>query len=79
LAHRREATFRTFSLTERYKLQFRAEAFNFTNSPQFANPGNTVSAATRNADGSIKAYNGYTEITSASGERQMRFALRLSF
>jgi len=71
--------FRTFGLTERFKLQFRAEAFNFTNSPQFANPGNTVSAATRNADGSIKAYNGYTEITSASGERQMRFALRLSF
>ena len=71
--------FRTFGLTERFKLQFRAEAFNFTNSPQFANPGNSVSAATRNADGSIKAYNGYTEITSASGERQMRFALRLSF
>jgi hypothetical protein len=36
-------------------------------------------SATRNADGSIKAYNGYTEITTASNERQLRFALRLSF
>jgi hypothetical protein len=71
--------FRNFALTERFKLQFRAEAFNFTNTPQFANPGATVSSATRNPDGSFKAFNGYTEITSASGERQLRFALRLSF
>jgi hypothetical protein len=71
--------FRDFSVTERFKLQFRAEAFNFTNTPQFGNPGATVSSATRNADGSIKAYNGYTEITTASNERQLRFALRLSF
>jgi hypothetical protein len=71
--------FRDFSVTERFKLQFRAEAFNFTNTPQFGNPGATVTSATRNADGSIKAYNGYTEITTASNERQLRFALRLSF
>ena len=71
--------FRDFSVKERFKVQFRAEAFNFTNTPQFNNPGATVSSATRNADGSIKAYNGYTEVTSASNERQLRFALRLSF
>jgi len=66
-------------VTERFQLQFRAEAFNLTNTPQFGQPGATVSSATFNADGSIKALNGYTQITSASNERQLRFALRLSF
>lgn len=71
--------FRTFSLTERFKLQFRADAFGVTNTPQFANPGATVSSLTRNTDGSIRALNGYTEITSATGERQFQFALKLMF
>jgi hypothetical protein len=71
--------FRNFRVTERFQLQFRAEAFNLTNTPQFGQPGATVSSATFNADGSIKSLNGYTQITSASNERQLRFALRLSF
>jgi hypothetical protein len=71
--------FRSFRLTERFNLQFRAEMFGATNTPQFGNPGATVSSMTTNADGSVKALNGYTEITSATGERQARFALKLSF
>jgi len=71
--------FRNFRLTERFQLQFRAEAFNLTNTPQFGSPGATVTSATFNADGSVKSLNGYTQITSASNERQLRFALRLSF
>jgi hypothetical protein len=57
----------------------RAEAFTLANAPQFGNPGATVASATFNADGSVKALNGYTQITSASNERQLRFALKLAF
>ena len=71
--------FRNFRISERFGLQFRAECFGVTNTPQFGNPGTTASSLTRNADGSIKALNGFGEITSASGERQGRFALKLTF
>ncbi len=71
--------FRTFKITERFDLQFRAECFGLTNTPQFGNPGATASSLTRNADGSIKALNGFGEITSAGGERVFRFAVKISF
>jgi hypothetical protein len=71
--------FRNFKITERFTLQFRTEVFGLTNTPQFNNPGATVSGPTRNADGSIRVLNGYTEILAAAGERQARFALKLSF
>ncbi|MFL6465452.1 MAG: hypothetical protein ACJ73N_13700, partial [Bryobacteraceae bacterium] len=61
-----------------FKLQFRAEAFGATNTPQFANPSATVSNAVFSS-GTITGYNGYDIISSASGERQVRFALKLSF
>ena len=67
-------------LTERFKLQFRTEAFNATNTPHFNNPGTNVSNAVRDSAGNITKLNGYTEITSAqTDERQFRFGLRLSF
>jgi len=71
--------FRDFKMTERYTLQFRAEIFGATNTPQFNNPGATASSLTRNVDGTIRALNGYTEITGAVGERQFRFAAKISF
>jgi len=77
---------RAFSLTERIGLQFKMEAFNFSNTPHFANPGATVSAMVLNADGSIRSLGGYTEITSVANtgrdgidERMLRFGLRISF
>ena len=71
--------FRNFNLRENLRLQFRAEAFGLTNTPQFNNPGANASAPSRNTDGSIRALNGYTEVTGATGSRELRFALKLFF
>lgn len=72
--------FRNFRLTERFNMQFRAEAFNVSNTPAFNNPGADISRATFNTDGSIRATNGFSEITGAAAtERQFRFALKVLF
>ena len=78
--------FRDFRLTERWKMQFRAEAFNLSNTPHFAAPGANVSNMQLNPDGSLRNLNGYTVITGVQNtgregvdERMFRFALKLSF
>lgn len=78
--------FRQFRITERWQLQFRAEAFNSTNTPHFGAPGTNVSNLQLNADGSVRNLGGYTEITSLANtgrdgidERVFRFGLRLSW
>lgn len=59
--------FRQFQITEKVNLQFRTEAFNFTNTPQWGNPnGNRDSSS-------------FGENTSAFGERIFRFGLRIGF
>jgi hypothetical protein len=60
--------FRKFQLTERFNLEFRAESYNFTNTPHFDNPNGSLGSAN------------YTFITSAlQDQRVVRFALRLGF
>lgn len=67
--------FRNFKIKERLNLQFRAESYNLTNTPNFSNPSANVSSG------------GFMTITSAlsrannveGGERQFRFALRISY
>jgi hypothetical protein len=56
-----------FAVTERVKIQFRAEAQNLTNTPQFGNPS-------ANVDGG-----NFGLITSAGNERQLRFGVRVGF
>ncbi len=78
--------FREFRISERWNLQFRAEAINFTNTPHFGNPGTNVSDIQLDSLGNIKNLNGYTEIKDTRSlaregvdQRVIRFGLRLSF
>ncbi|MFN7998218.1 MAG: TonB-dependent receptor [Bryobacteraceae bacterium] len=67
------SVFRTFRLTEKLRMQFRAEAFNLSNTPHFANPNNDVNSS---EFGMILS----TQADDALGRsRELRFGLRLSF
>ncbi|MGH9328136.1 MAG: carboxypeptidase regulatory-like domain-containing protein [Terriglobia bacterium] len=71
---------RDFKIKERFTLEFRAEAYSLTNTPEFANPSDTsVSDAILGANGLVTNLNGFDTITSATGQRQIRFGLQLSF
>jgi hypothetical protein len=60
--------FKQFQINERARLQFRAEAFNLTNTPSFAAPGTNVDAAS-----------GGIVTSTLSAPRQIQFALKLNF
>ena len=66
-------------VTERLSVQFRAEFFNFFNTPHFNNPGANVNNLLLNPDGTVRNLNGFSEILSASGERQFRLGVRMSW
>jgi len=77
---------REFRLTERFQLQFRMEAFNFSNTPHFANPNGNVSNLSLDQNGSIKDLGGFAAISGVTNlardgvdERQFRFGLKLKF
>ncbi|MSV32791.1 MAG: TonB-dependent receptor [Bryobacterales bacterium] len=66
--------FRRFAITERLKLEFRVESYNFTNTPQYPNPDGGFGNAT------------FGQVTNAGigssadgGSRQVQLGLRLMF
>jgi Carboxypeptidase regulatory-like domain len=62
--------FRTFAVTERFRLEFRGEFYNLTNTPHFSNPDASATDATFGIISS--SMSGY-------GNRQIQTALRLLF
>ncbi len=83
------AVHRTFNFRDRWNLQVRAEVFNLTNTPHFANPGDAnrnVSNLQLNPDGTIRNLGGFSSITTTANsgrdgidERLIRFGVRLGF
>jgi hypothetical protein len=80
-----QSLFRRLRLSERFNLEFRAEGFNMTNTPHFANPASNVSSLQLNAAGQVSNLNGLRVITTVNtggrdfDERYLRLGLRLSF
>jgi len=77
--------FRTFQVSERFSLQFRGEALNFTNTPHFANPGGNASNYNPTLTDPLRRYGGFGEILSTFNgagrdgfdERQIRVGLKV--
>jgi hypothetical protein len=66
--------FRTFRLTERFNLQFRAESFNLSNTPHFNNPNSNANSS---LFGRITSTQSNADALGRS--REYRFGLRLGF
>jgi hypothetical protein len=76
--------FRRFLITERLDMQFRAEALNVTNTPQWGTPSGNISGLQRFPDGSFRG--GVFEVTGTANtgrdgivQRVFRFGLRFGF
>jgi hypothetical protein len=59
--------FKRFPVKDRFNIEFRTEFYNLTNTPLFGNPANSFTSAT------------FGEISSATNQRNIQFALRLLF
>jgi hypothetical protein len=68
--------FRTFKIREKLELQFRAEAFNFSNTPHFGNPDDDGRDINSDKFGKILETQSADAIARS---REFRFALRVSF
>jgi hypothetical protein len=61
--------FKDFAITERFKVEFRAEGTNVANTPQFSTPSNSQTSGNF----------GQITSTAAGSERHVQFQLRVRF
>ena len=71
--------FRDLQLPRKVTMTIRIEAFNVLDTAHFNNPGGNVSNLQLNPDGTVRNLNGFGEVTSAYGERQLRLGMRLGW
>jgi hypothetical protein len=71
--------FKTFPITERVNLQFRAESFNLLNTPTFSNPNATVNYDSNGVGEYTGSAGQISSTTAAASPRQIQFALKLLF
>ena len=71
--------FRQVKLHGTTNLQLRFEAFNVLNTVHYNNPGGNVSNLQLNPDGTVRNLNGFSEVTTAFGERQLRVGVRVGW
>jgi len=76
--------FKDFTITDRVKFQFRAQAYNLLNTPAFTNPDGDIHDGVANADGTFTtgaASNGFGSIsgTRSQSQRQLELAARINF
>jgi hypothetical protein len=76
--------FRRFNVNERINIQFRAEALNVSNTPQWANPSSNISSLRTTPDGRFQG--GVFEITGVANtgrdglsQRAFRLGMRIGF
>jgi hypothetical protein len=78
------SVFRDFQIWERLSMQFRAEGFNISNTPHFANPNANVSNATI-TNGIVGSASNYSQISATNplgrllDARYFRFGVRFTF
>jgi hypothetical protein len=76
------STLKNFNFTERSYLQFRFEAFNFLNHPNFGDPNMVLTNATLSSGIAIPGSGSFGTITSTRSGidmRELQFSLKLIF
>jgi hypothetical protein len=70
------SVFRRFSITERWKIEFRAEGYSVTNTPQFSNPNTVFGDANF---GKVKTTLAVGNAGSTGGNRSLQLGAKITF